>query len=112
MTSLRRQRDIPARPPSTDPGEADGLGRMAVLLETADVLATRARLTADPVRRAELMRRAGQRRREAARLRESLVARGATPAVERPDTAPSPARTTSFSPVTPAVRRPRAGSPP
>lgn len=104
MTSPPRQ---PDSPPALR-GEADDLRRMALLMETADVLATRARRTADPVRRAELMRRAGQRRREATGVRESLVARGAALAAGRADPPSSPARPAPAIPATPPVRLPRA----
>jgi hypothetical protein len=102
MAALRRQSDSPP----VSAGQTDDLRRMALLLETADVLAARARRTPDPARRTELMRRAGERRREATGMRESLVARGAALPLGR--AAPSPARRTTFSPATPAVGTPRA----
>jgi len=49
---------------------------MVLLLETAEVLETRAARTADPRQVAVLRRRADQRRREAAGIRARLAAQG------------------------------------
>jgi hypothetical protein len=55
---------------------------MVLLLETAEVLETRALRCADPQQVAVLRRRAEQRRREASAIRARLAAQGA--ALSRP----------------------------
>jgi hypothetical protein len=61
---------VAGREPSSD------LRRMALHLETAAVLESRARRATDPAQEAVLWRRAEQRRREAARIRARLALRG------------------------------------
>lgn len=59
-----------------DPHLAAQLRRMALHLETAAVLDTRALRATDPAQSAVLRRRAEQRRTEAQRIRTLLMARG------------------------------------
>lgn len=74
VSEASKASDVPAPRPA---GRTDQLRRMVLLLETAAVLETRARRTADPAQTAVLLRRAEQRRQEAADLREGLAPPGA-----------------------------------
>jgi hypothetical protein len=78
---------------------------MVVLLETAEVLAARARRCGDPAQVAVLLRRAEHRRREAAQLREQLAARGAALApAQAARLAGTPARREPLKAARPAIR--------
>jgi len=70
--------------PEPSPDTAAELRRMALHLETAAVLESRAQRGTDPAQVDTLRRRAEQRRRQAARIRARLVADGAA----RPEPAP------------------------
>ena len=69
---------MPQPRPSAHAGRTEVMRRMVLLLETAEVLESRARRCPDPAQAAVLLRRAQQRRQQAAALREGLPARGAT----------------------------------
>ncbi len=77
MTSVRGRGELSGSRSPAPADESDGLRRMVLLLETADVLERRARRTADPAQVDVLMRRAEHRRTQADALRVRLAARGA-----------------------------------
>jgi hypothetical protein len=70
-------RELPGPQRDGGPDTAADLRKMALHLETAAVLETKARRTTDPAQVATLRRRAEQRRRQAALLRARLAASGA-----------------------------------
>jgi hypothetical protein len=72
---------------------------MVLLLETAEVLESRARRTRDVAQVPVLLRRAESRRREAAELREQLASRGAARPPRSADSQPT------FSPTSPPGQR-------
>ncbi|WP_157944059.1 hypothetical protein [Blastococcus atacamensis] len=68
MPSAQRPERVPAPRDGLGGGSPDRRRRVALLLETAEVLADRARRTGDATQAQVLMRRSAQRRAQALRL--------------------------------------------